>query len=128
VYDHDDRSDRDFVNGPATEAARDKQQKIKERFQSWIWQEDERRERLVRKYNDEFNNTRLRSFSGEHLLLPGASPAITLHRHQRAAVWRILQTPNCLLAHVVGAGKTYTMVAAAAPAEPMDGLSPEADD
>ena len=113
VYDHDERSDREVVNGPATEAARDKQEKIKARFKAWIWQEDERRERLARKYNDEFNNVRLRTFNGDHLTMPGASPAITLHSHQRAAVWRILQTPNCLLAHVVGAGKTYTMVAAA---------------
>jgi len=113
VYDYDARAERDVVNGPATEAARDKQEKIKERFKGWLWQDDERRERLARKYNDEFNNVRLRTFNGDHLTLPGASPAITLHPHQRAAVWRILQTPNCLLAHVVGAGKTYTMVAAA---------------
>ena len=113
VYDHDPDTDRDMINGPATEAARDKQEKIKERFKSWLWEEDERRERLVRKYNDEFNNVRLRSFNGDHLTLPGASPAIILHPHQRAAVWRILQTPNCLLAHVVGAGKTYAMTAAA---------------
>jgi hypothetical protein len=66
-----------------------------------------------RKYNDEFNNIRLRTFNGDHLTLPGASPTIQLRPHQRASVWRILQTPNCLLAHVVGAGKTYTMVAAA---------------
>jgi len=113
VYDYDDRLERDVVNGPATEAARDKQEKIKERFKNWIWQDDDRRERLVRKYNDEFNNIRLRTFNGDHLTLPGASPAITLHPHQKAAVWRILQTPNCLLAHVVGAGKTFTMCAAA---------------
>lgn len=113
VYDHDPDTDRDVINAPATEAARDKQEKLKERFKAWLWQEDERRERLVRKYNDEFNNARLRTFNGDHLTLPGTSPAITLHPHQRAAVWRILQTPNCLLAHVVGAGKTYTMVAAA---------------
>lgn len=104
VYDHDDETDRDVVNGPETEAARDKQQKIKERFKEWIWQGDERRERLVRKYNDEFNNIRLRTFNGDHLVLPGASPTITLRPHQKAAVWRILQTPNCLLAHVVGSG------------------------
>jgi N12 class adenine-specific DNA methylase len=113
VYDHDPHTERDTVNGPATEAARDKQEKIKERFKEWLWQEDQRRERLVRKYNDEFNNIRLRTFNGDHLNLPGASPAITLRAHQRAAVWRILQTPNCLLAHVVGAGKTYAMAAAA---------------
>lgn len=113
VHDHDERSDRDIVNGPATEAARDKQEKIKERFRVWVWQDDDRRERLVRKYNDEFNTVRLRTFNGDHLTLPGASSAITLRPHQRAAVWRIVQTANCLLAHVVGAGKTFTMVAAA---------------
>jgi len=67
----------------------------------------------VRLYNDTFNHTRLRTFNGEHLTLPGASSAIQLHSHQKAGVWRILQTHNTLLAHVVGAGKTYTMVAAA---------------
>jgi N12 class adenine-specific DNA methylase len=113
VYEHDSEKDRDAVNVAATEAARDKQEKIKERFKAWVWLDDERRERLVRKYNDEFNSVRLRTFNGEHLTLPGASSAISLRPHQKAAVWRILQTPNCLLAHVVGAGKTFTMVAAA---------------
>ncbi len=113
IHDYDSSNDREVVNVPATEAARDKQEKIKDRFKSWIWNHDERRERLARKYNDEFNNVRLRTFNGDHLTLPGASPAIALRQHQRASVWRILQTPNCLLAHVVGAGKTYTMVAAA---------------
>ncbi len=112
VYDKDPKSDRFVVNPEATEGARDKQQKIKERFKEWIWQHDERRERLVRKYNDEFNNVRLRTFSGDHLTLPGASQVVTLRPHQKAGVWRILQTPNTLLGHVVGAGKTYTMVAA----------------
>ena len=113
VYDHDARENRDILNPTATEAARDKQQKIKERFKEWIWQEDERRERLLHKYNEEFNCIRLRTFNGGHLTLPGASPAIALRPHQTASVWRILQTPNTLLGHVVGAGKTYTMVAAA---------------
>jgi N12 class adenine-specific DNA methylase len=113
IYEHDSDKDKDVVDGPATEAARDKQEKLKDRFKKWVWQEDERRERLVRKYNDEFNHSRLRTFNGDHLTLPGASPSILLRPHQKAAVWRILRTPNCLLAHVVGAGKTYTMVAAA---------------
>jgi len=104
VYDHDTDTDRDVINGPATEAARDKQEKLKERFKQWIWSDDERRERLVRKYNDEFNHTRLRTFNGDHLTLPGANPAIVLRPHQKAGVWRILQTPNCLLAQVVGSG------------------------
>lgn len=67
VYDRAENDERDVVNVPATEAARDKQQKIKERFKEWIWRDDERRERLARKYNDEFNNIRLRTFNGDHL-------------------------------------------------------------
>jgi len=113
LYDYDSRTDKLILNPAATEVARDKQEKIKGRFKDWLWQGDDRRERLVRKYNDEFNNVRLRTFNGDHLTLPGASPAIVLRPHQKASVWRILQTPNTLLAHVVGAGKTYTMVAAA---------------
>lgn len=113
IYDPVPGSDQRAVNPAATEAAREKQQQIKERFTQWIWQDDQRRERLVRQYNDEFNNVRVRQFNGDHLTLPGANPIITLHPHQKAAVWRILQTPNTLLAHVVGAGKTFTMVAAA---------------
>jgi N12 class adenine-specific DNA methylase len=96
-----------------TEAAREKQQRIKESFKEWVWAEDSRRERLCRLYNDTFNHTRLRTFNGEHLTLPGASKAIQLHSHQKAGVWRILQTPNTLLAHVVGGGKTFTLTAAA---------------
>jgi N12 class adenine-specific DNA methylase len=113
IYDQDPVNDRMIVNGPATEAARDRQQKMKDRFQAWLWEDDARRERLCRLYNDRFNAIRLRTFNGDHLHLPGASHAVVLRPHQKAAVWRILQTPNTLLAHVVGAGKTYTMVAAA---------------
>ena len=113
IYDADPVADKQVVNGPATEAARDKQQKLKEHFQSWLWQDESRRDRLCRLYNDRFNSVRLRTFNGDHLQLPGSSQAITLRAHQKAAIWRILQTPNTLLAHVVGAGKTYTMVAAA---------------
>jgi len=112
VYDYDEKKNA-RVNAVATEAAREKQQKIKDRFAEWIWRDDARRERLVAHYNREYNHTRLRVFRGEHLTLPGASPAITLRPHQKAGVWRILQTPNTLLAHVVGAGKTFTMAAAA---------------
>ena len=111
VYDIVDK--KPAVNAQATEAAREKQERIKERFKEWVWSDDSRRERLCRLYNDTFNHTRVRTFNGDHLTLPGASGAIQLHRHQKAGVWRILQTPNTLLAHVVGAGKTYTMVAAA---------------
>lgn len=111
VYDTVD--DKPVVNAQSTEAAREKQERIKEKFKEWVWSEDARRERLCRLYNDTFNHTRVRTFNGDHLTLPGASGAIQLHGHQKAGVWRILQTPNTLLAHVVGAGKTFTMVAAA---------------
>jgi len=111
VYDYFD--DQPVVNPTATEAARDKQQKIRDRFAEWIWSDDSRRERLVALYNSTYNCTRLRTFNGDHLQLPGANPAIVLRPHQKASVWRILQSPNVLLAHVVGAGKTYTMAAAA---------------
>ncbi len=110
---YDTIKDKPVVNAQATEAAREKQERIKERFKEWVWSDDSRRERLCRLYNDTFNHTRVRTFNGEHLTLPGASGAIQLHGHQKAGVWRILQTPNTLLAHVVGAGKTFTMVAAA---------------
>src|ERR1700690_2525769 len=111
VYDYVDK--KPVVNAQATEAAREKQERIKERFAKWIWSDDERRERLCRLYNDTFNHSRVRTFNGEHLTLPGASAAVQLHIHQKSGVWRILQTPNTLMGHVVGAGKTYTMVAAA---------------
>jgi N12 class adenine-specific DNA methylase/predicted O-methyltransferase YrrM len=104
--------DRQVVNATATEGAREKQQKIKDNFKEWIWEDDERRQRLAKKYNEEFNSVRLRVFNGEHLTLPGASQAIQLQPHQKTGVWRIVQTPNTLLGHVVGAGKTFTMVAA----------------
>lgn len=111
VHDRDENGNP-YVNITETEAARERQEKIKERFKSWIWENDERRERLARKYNDDFNSVRLPSFNGDHLTLPGSSRQITLRPHQKAAVWRIIQSKNTLLAHAVGAGKTYTMVAA----------------
>ena len=111
VYDYVDK--KPVVNAQYTEAAREKQERIKEKFKEWIWSDDARRERLVRLYNDTFNHSRVRTFNGEHLTLPGASTDVQLHLHQKAGVWRILQTANTLLGHVVGAGKTYTMVAAA---------------
>ena len=111
VYDMVDK--KPVVNPTATEAAREKQERIKEKFKEWVWTDDDRRGRLARLYNDTFNHSRVRTFNGEHLTLPGASAAVQLHIHQKSGVWRILQTPNTLLGHVVGAGKTYTMVAAA---------------
>jgi N12 class adenine-specific DNA methylase len=112
VYDTDPRTKASVVNATETEAARDKLEKIKERFKDWIWESDERRERLCRKYNDDFNSVRLRVFNGSHLSLPGSSEFVALRAHQKDAVWRIIQSDNTLLAHAVGAGKTYTMVAA----------------
>ena len=111
VYDTKDK--KPVINPTATEAAREKQERIKEKFKEWVWADDDRRARLVRLYNDTFNHSRVRTFNGEHLTLPGASSAIQLQLHQKAGVWRILQTDNTLLGHVVGAGKTFTMVAAA---------------
>ena len=113
VYDVEPVTLKRFINATETEGARDKQEKIKERFKAWLWEEDERRERLCRLYNDEFNSVRLRAFNGSHLTLPASSRQVSLRAHQKDAVWRIIQSKNTLLAHAVGAGKTYTMVAAA---------------
>ncbi len=113
VYDRDSRTGETTVNASETEGARDKQEKIKERFRSWIWEDEERSERLCRLYNDQFNSVRQRQFNGDHLTLPGSSRQVVLRPHQKAAVWRSIQGPNTLLAHAVGAGKTYTMAAAA---------------
>jgi N12 class adenine-specific DNA methylase len=112
VYDTDPRTKNSVINATETEAARDKLEKIKERFKTWVWEDDDRRERLCRKYNVEFNSVRLRVFNGSHLTLPGSSDRVALRTHQKNAVWRIVQSDNTLLAHAVGAGKTYTMVAA----------------
>ncbi len=112
VYDTDAKTDAPVVNVQQTEGARDKMEKVKERFRAWIWEADARRERLCRKYNDDFNSVRLRVFNGSHLTLPSSSQQIILRPHQKNGVWRIVQSDNTLLAHAVGAGKTYTMVAA----------------
>ena len=112
VYDKDPLTERPVVNVPETEAARDKLEKIKERFKTWLWEDDARRERLSAKYNTEFNSTRLRVFNGSHLTLPSSSEQIQLRPHQKDGIWRVVQSDNTLLAHCVGAGKTYTMVAA----------------
>jgi N12 class adenine-specific DNA methylase len=113
VYDIEPVTLKRVVNATETEGARDKQEKIKERFKAWLWEDDERRERLCRLYNDQFNSDRLRVFNGSHLTLPASSRQVALRPHQKDAVWRIIQSKNTLLAHAVGAGKTYTMVAAA---------------
>jgi N12 class adenine-specific DNA methylase len=106
----DGREER-VVNPEATMAAREKQKLIKERFRSWVFSDPERTERLVRIYNDNFNNLRHRLFDGSHLDFPGMNQTIHLRPHQEDAVWRGMSSGNTLLAHVVGAGKTYKMAA-----------------
>ncbi len=105
-----DREER-VVNQEETLAAREKQKLIKERFRAWIFTDPERTERLVRLYNDTYNNLRPRLFDGSHLDFPGMNQTIRLRPHQDDAVWRGMSSGNTLLAHAVGAGKTYTMAA-----------------
>jgi N12 class adenine-specific DNA methylase len=100
------------LNKKETAIALAKQEVIKSKFKEWIFSDPERRERLVRHYNDTFNSMRLRQFNGSHLSFPGMNPEIRLNDHQVNAIARILYGGNTLLAHVVGAGKTFTMVAA----------------
>jgi N12 class adenine-specific DNA methylase len=113
IYDtinHGDREER-VLNQEATLAAREKQKLIKERFRTWVFADPERTERLVRLYNDTYNNLRPRLFDGSHLDYPGMNQALTLRPHQNDAVWRGMSSGNTLLAHAVGAGKTFTMAA-----------------
>ncbi len=114
VYDVTEVNGKDVrvVNPDETLAAREKQKAIKERFRSWVFAEEGRTERLVRTYNDAFNNLRPRAFDGSHLDFPGMSSALRLRDHQKDAVWRQMSAGNTLLAHAVGAGKTFTMAAA----------------
>lgn len=102
--------DKTVVNEKETLAAREKQQKMQDEFRKWLWENPQRAEFLARVYNDEFNAVRLREFDGSHLTLPGQNPAITLKKHQKDVIWRALQSGNTLLAHVVGAGKTFEMI------------------
>jgi N12 class adenine-specific DNA methylase len=108
----DETGERRVLNVVDTEAAREKLQKIKTAFQTWVWSDAERTDRLASVYNDRFNNIAPRAFSGEHLKLPGASGAFTLYPHQKRGIWRIIATGSTYLAHAVGAGKTMTMAAA----------------
>lgn len=112
VRDRDPATDRYHVNPAETLAAREKLGALKERFAAWAFEESERRERLCRIYNDLFNATRPRRFDGSHLKLPGFSRCFALHPHQMDSVWRIVQTGNVGLFHVVGAGKTAVCVIA----------------
>jgi N12 class adenine-specific DNA methylase len=114
IYDtvvSDGREER-VLNQEETLAAREKQKQIKEQFKGWLFTDPDRTDRLVRLYNDIYNNLRLRAFDGSHLAFPGMNQAITLAPHQKAAVWRVMSSGNTLLAHAVGAGKTYEMAAA----------------
>ena len=101
------------LNKKETVIAQQKQQAIREAFRDWIWKEPERREGLVRLYNDKFNAIRPREYDGSHIQFHGMNPEIELRPHQKNAVARILYGGNTLLGHVVGSGKTYTMAAAA---------------
>ena len=112
VRDPDPESDRTVVNPDETLAAREKLGLIKDRFAAWAFEDAERREKLCRIYNDLFNATRPRQFDGAHLKLPGFSHCFELHPHQKDAVWRVVQSGNTGLFHVVGAGKTAVCVAA----------------
>ncbi len=113
IYDTIKTGDREerVLNQEATLAAREKQKLIKERFRSWVFADPDRTERLVRTYNDIYNNLRPRLFDGSHLDFPGMNKTITLRPHQTAAIWRGMSAGNTLLAHAVGAGKTFTMAA-----------------
>ena len=104
---------RSVLDPEATALAQQKQEEIKERFREWIFKDPERREALVAKYNRRFNSSRAREYDGEHLRFGGINPEIALREHQKNAIARILYGGNTLLAHEVGAGKTYEMVAAA---------------
>lgn len=115
IYDtfrNGDKEER-VVNQEDTLSAREKQKAIKERFRQWLFADPERTERLVRLYNDTYNNLRPRLFDGSHLAFPGMSQAIALRQHQKDAVWRCMSAGNTLLAHAVGAGKSYLMAATA---------------
>jgi len=108
-----DGTERRVLNVKETTLAQQKQQVTKDAFRDWLWKDPKRRETLVAKYNELFNSTRPREYDGSHLTFPGMNPEIELREHQRNAIARILYGGNTLLAHEVGAGKTFTMAAAA---------------
>ena len=112
VEDADGR-ERRVLNARETTLAAQKQQAIRDAFRDWIWRDPERRQTLVRQYNEEMNSTRPREYDGSHITFGGMNPAITLRDHQLGAIAHILYGGNTLLAHEVGAGKTFEMVAAA---------------
>ena len=105
--------ERRVLNPKETTLAAQKQQAIREAFRDWIWRDPERRQALVRQYNEEMNSTRPREYDGSHITFGGMNPEIVLREHQLGAIAHILYGGNTLLAHEVGAGKTFEMVAAA---------------
>lgn len=107
-----DGKERRVLNSKETTLAQQKQQAIKDAFQDWIWRDPDRRQELVTKYNELFNSNRPREYDGSHIVFSGMNPEIKLREHQRGAVAHILYGGNTLLAHEVGAGKTFEMVAA----------------
>ena len=108
-----DGKERRVLNAKETTLAAQKQQAIRDAFRDWIWRDPERRQALVRQYNEEMNSTRPREYDGSHITFGGMNPAITLRNHQLGAIAHVLYGGNTLLAHEVGAGKTFEMVAAA---------------
>ena len=111
VYDADG-TERRVLNSKETTLAQQKQQAIKDAFQEWVWRDPNRRQTLVQQYNERFNSIRPREYDGSHIRFSGMSPEITLREHQKNAIAHILYGGNTLLAHEVGAGKTFEMVAA----------------
>ena len=108
-----DGKERRVLNAKETTLAAQKQQAIREAFRDWIWRDPERRQALVRQYNEEMNSTRPREYDGSHIVFGGMNPSITLREHQLNAIAHVMYGGNTLLAHEVGAGKTFEMVAAA---------------
>lgn len=108
-----DGKERRVLNAKETTLAVQKQQAIRDAFKDWIWKDPDRRQALVRQYNEEMNSTRPREYDGGHITFGGMNPAITLREHQKNAIAHVLYGGNTLLAHEVGAGKTFEMVAAA---------------
>ena len=116
VFDHienDEGKKKAVLNKKETAIAQSKQELIKQGFQDWVWRDPARREKLVRLYNDKFNSIRPREYDGSHIIFSGMNPEIELREHQKNAVAHILYGGNTLLAHAVGAGKTFEMTAAA---------------
>ena len=112
IYDKLD-DDRKVVNAIETANAREKQELIKQEFKEWLWKDEERRNKLVKIYNEKFNCMKEREYDGSHLTFDGMNPSIELRTHQKNAIARVLYGGNTLLAHAVGAGKTYECIASA---------------